>query len=532
MQKIIINDQHIPYNPGISLRKILDSTHFRVRTACRGTGSCGLCKVIIEEGKINEPTQQEILNLSKDLIEKGIRLACQVFPTQDIKIRIENLAPDSSWRSLSENEYFCSPLENYFQNKSQNFNLKKSDSNSMGLAIDLGTTHISITLWDLNTKKRLTGRIGRNKQSIFGSDVMTRVIAAHDSTEQSNHICKLAIDSISQGIHDICSREAYDSLKINLVTIVGNTPEIALLTQNNYNLLLQPKYWTEKINCETYDTKSWCSTFNISPEAIINICPTLAGFVGSDLLACIVATDMTSIKQPSLLIDFGTNTEIALWDSKKLWITSAAGGPAFEANGMTCGMTAKAGAIYHFEKNLNNYKVILNTKPKGICGSGFVDLIANMIENKIINEKGKFTCEKNNNGYAFLKEFPNIIFNLKDIDLFQRAKAAIGAGIQCLLQSAEINLNIIKKIYICGVFGRYLNISNAQKTGLLPKISKDSFQLCGNAALSGCEILLLSSDSNEKIQFVQDNSQIINMADYSKFEEFFLNNLYLRPMEF
>ena len=519
----------IPYKPGSSLRDILDLTEIRVRSACRGTGSCGLCKVLIESGEVNDPSQQELIYLDQDLVEKGVRLACQVFPTQDTCIKIENIAPKSNWRSFSVSDFFKAPIQINQQTH------KNNNPEFMGLAIDLGTTHISLTLWDLVEKKRLSGRIGLNLQYLFGADVMTRVMAATQSSHQAEEISKLAFDSISQGIYDICSREGYDSFKIKLICIVGNTPEITLLTKKNYDLLVKSKYWTSQIDYGQIDTQKCCETFNISKDANIQICSPLAGFVGSDLLAGIISTDMTSHSKPCLLIDFGTNTEIALWDGSELWVTSAAGGPAFEGCGMTSGMSAEPGAIYQVNKSDSHHnfecQVISNKKPEGICGSGFVDLIANLLDADIINDKGKFKSEKMQNGFAFLKDFQNIIIKSKDIDLFQRAKAAIGTGIQCLLTSSGLKLNQLKTIFICGVFGRYLNIGNAKKLGLLPDLDEENFQLCGNTALAGCELLLVYPEMTQKFQLIRQKAHIISMSNYSEFESLFLENLFLSPME-
>jgi uncharacterized 2Fe-2S/4Fe-4S cluster protein (DUF4445 family) len=520
----------ISYQPGISLRDILDLTEFRVRSACRGTGSCGLCRVFIENGSVNEPTQQEFIYLSKELIDKGVRLACQVFPSQDICIQIENPAPKSNWRSINFSDLYHSPVEPF-----QYSHQKKSFSPFFGLAIDLGTTHINLTLWDLVKNKRLTGRTGLNLQYIFGADVMTRVMAATQSSEQAEEISKLAFDSIGQGIFDICSREGYDSFKIQSISVVGNTPEITLLTRHNYDLLLQPEYWTSQFDYGQLDTLKCCDLFHISKNADIHICNPLAGFVGSDLLAGVLSTHMTDCSKPRLLIDFGTNTEIALWDGSNLWVTSAAGGPAFEGCGMTSGMSAVPGAIYqinngsdplNFECQIISYK-----EPEGICGSGFVDLIAHLLKADIINEKGKFQDENMQKGFAFLKDFQHILIHPKDIDLFQRAKAAIGTGIQCLLASSGLELKQLEKIYICGVFGRYLNIANAQQLGLLPDLQENKFQLCGNTALAGCELLLVYPEMTQKLQCIRDKAHIISMANYEAFESLFLENLFLCPME-
>jgi len=541
MPTLIVTSQEqqrtIFFETGSSLREILDVTDIRVRSGCRGYGSCGLCKVLIEEGSVNSPTSNESLLLTQEMLEQGIRLACQISPMQDISIRIINTAPKSDWRSLSSDSYF-----QHFSGFHMFKRVCENIQNFLGLAVDLGTTHISVTLWDMVEGKRLTGRTGLNKQCVFGSDVMTRVIAATQSEEYSHEISYLAVDSIGQAILDICSREGYDSRRIRRVSIVGNTAELGLLSEKNYDLLLQPKFWTSEIDCQPVNTLQWCILWNIFEDAVVDVISPLAGFVGSDLLAGIMATEMTVNSQDTsslrpqacLLIDFGTNTEIALWDGARLWVTSAAGGPAFEGSGLSCGMPASPGAIYQIEQNKTRFgftfKVIAGDEPEGICGSGLVDLLAGLLDAKIINAKGKFTEKITDEGFVIHKGHNTIAVKSQDIDVLQRAKGAIGAGIQCLIQSSGTDLKTLEKIYVCGAFGKCLNIKNAQKIGLLPQIPETSVQLCGNTALAGCEMLLLSSTIEQELKCLREKSCIINMSDYPEFDNLFMENLYLRPM--
>ena len=530
--KVATQDEQrtLTFVPGASLREILDVTNIRVRSGCRGNGICGLCHVVIEEGSVNKPSANERLLLTPEMLRCGIRLACQIFPLHDLSIRIDKAAPKSDWRSLSADEYF-EPLSNFHKPD----NPGSIHSDSLGIAVDLWTTHVSATLWDRVAGKRLTGRTGLNQQLLFGSDVMTRIVCASESRELSHEISQLAVDAMGKAILDICSREGYDSRRISHVSIVGNTPELALLSEKNYDLLLQPKYWTSEIDCQPEDSQQWCMAWNISPDAEVHVVSPLAGFIGSDLLAGIIATGMEKNSPVSLLIDFGTNTEIALWDGDNLWATSAAGGPAFEGSGLSCGMPAVPGAVYNIEYNPThhdfNFQVIAGDDPKGICGSGLIDLLAYMLRTGVINAKGKFTPALTHESFVLPVSHMNIAIKPQDIDVLQRAKAAIGAGIQCLLQSAGISVKQLQKIYVCGVFGRFLNIRNTQQIGLLPPISENAFQLCGNTALAGCEMLLLSPAVEQKLSALRKKSRVINMSNYFEFDTLFLENLYLRPSE-
>ena len=244
---------------------------------------------------------------------------------------------------------------------------------------------------------------------------------------------------------------------------------------------------------------------------------------------------MTAQTKVSLLIDFGTNSEIALWDGSTLWVTSAAGGPAFEGSGLSCGMPAVAGAIYQIEHNEYSQdftlQVLAGADPKGLCGSGLVDLIACLLRTGVLDRKGKLTDEMAGEGFPLLKGSQVIVMTNRDVDIFQRAKAAIGAGIRLLLKSAGITTKKLERVYVSGAFGRFLNVRNAQDIGLLPRVQPHSIELCGNTALAGCEMLLVSTNQLLKLESIRKRAHVINMSNHSEFEELFLENLYVKPME-
>lgn len=525
-------DHQIPFKMGMTIREILETTHLMATiVGCRGNGACGLCMVHIKEGKVNEIQTNEQFHLTQDQINHGIRLACQTKPLQNVQIELLYSVYKSNWRSIPENEYYLDPsikVPPFKNNKTEN------KRKSYGVAIDLGTTNISLTVWDMEKKKRVAGRLGLNGQYCYGSDIMTRLTAACKSVETVRQLGIAARNSIEEALLDIASREFIDLEEIEQVVIVGNTSMLTLLSEKNYELMLNPEYWEKKIDCQPEDSKSWGELWKISPKASINVVQPLAGFVGSDLIAGVIATQIMDQSDVTLLIDFGTNTEIALWDSKKLWVSSAAGGPAFEGCGISCGMHAKPGAIfkidwtdaqidYHFE-------VIGAEEPKGVCGSGMVDAIAYLVEKGKLNGNGKFLSHDADEGFFVLDEKHKIIINNHDIDVFQRAKAAVGTGIDCLLDNAGMNLANIKKIIVCGTFGVFLNVENAQKIGLLPKIASQNVTLAGNTALAGGEILLLNENDKDLVKNIKSKAELINLSNYPDFYDVFLKNLFLKPM--
>ncbi len=527
---VITNDiaREIPFSHGASysVRELLEAADIRIRCGCQGNGACGLCLVEIIAGNINSPTKNERLILSPEQLDRNIRLACQVTPKNDLSIRIISTVSTSNWRDLDHIP--CTP------SKLQPVAGMQSTKAAYGIAVDLGTTHISLSLWDLKHGHRLSGRTGQNPQACYGADVVTRLIAAGQSPENSRRLARMALDAIREALLDMCSRNGIDPDDVIHVAIVGNTPMLVLLTETDPQVLLQPDSWTQPIHCCPDDPQAWAHILGINPDAVIDVTPPLAGYVGSDLLAGVMTTRL--MDQPgSLLIDFGTNSEMALWDGKKLWATSAAGGPAFESYQMQCGMPAETGAICSIDMGQNStelhFRVIGGVDAIGICGSGLIDLIAILRSNGDLTPTGKFAAPHSGDGFVVQGKSPSICLTKMDVDMFQRAKAAIGVGIKTLLDKAQMRVEDMSRICICGAFGQNLNIRNAQAIGLLPETSLDRAELCGNTALAGCERLLLSPTVSADLELLRKQATVINLSQSSDFETLFLESLYLQPLK-
>lgn len=517
----------IHFNPGPTVREIIDSSNIRVRSSCGGTGSCGLCSIQMLNGASKDHTAAELNKLTVKEREQGARLACQCRPTRDLIIVIDNPAVSSSWRSLSAYEH--SPTFDRLQP------IPSSDckGNFYGVAVDLGTTQIRVSLWDLHTGKVLAGRSGLNPQSVFGADVLSRMVRAAESREHSQEMGRLATGAIAEALQDIGSKEAIDTKDVAKMVLVGNTPMISLLTGKNHKLLIKPDYWTKEVDCAPEDLVSLALSLGFREETHIEIVRPMAGFVGSDLLAGIIATQLVQGPAGSLLIDFGTNSEIALWDGEKLWITSAAGGPAFEGSGISYGMPAEPGAVYRIaprQEGSYPVEVIGGGAARGICGSGLVDIIACLLSSGQLKKNGRFTLDIGEQGFPVLPGEEGVYLKKGDVDLFQRAKGGIAAGTKCLMKRAALKIKELQRVCVCGAFGTFLNIENAQAIGLLPAIPARQLELCGNTALTGCERLLFSS-AQKVVQSLKQKAELVNMAGDMDFEQQFIENLFLQPMQ-
>lgn len=518
-------DRCIPFSTGRSVREILDETDIRVRAGCNGKGACGLCRIrlIGDQGVALSPT--ELLTLDADLIAQGVRLACQVQVDNDMVIEIINPAPRSVWRRLEDDWPEKAGLNGGPAGEADS-------SHSLGAAIDVGTTHISIAVHDLATGRRLAGLRGLNPQAVAGSDVLTRLQAAVTGG-QSDNLGRLVVRAIGEGLHDIGTREGIDLRRITRVVMAGNTAMLALLSGRNGELLLQPGYWSRLIDCRPLDTASWLDAWQIDPHGVIEVLPPVAGFVGSDLLSGVMATRLTEGGPGALFIDFGTNSEVALWDGTTLWVTSAAGGPAFEGCGMSCGMPADPGAIFRVHGFHGGggmkYEVIGDAEPLGLCGTGMIDLLACLVREGIVNAKGQFVRPDSQSDFVLPLNGSTMAIGKKDVDTFQRAKAAIGVAVRILLAKAGLDYSQVQRLAIAGIFGQHLDIANAVAIGLLP-VLPGIVETTGNAALAGCEEILLLPERKQRLEQVMNNAVMINLAACEDFAELFLDHLFLMPI--
>jgi len=468
---------------------------------------------MIIEGKTNALTESEKLHLNHTQLRNGIRLACQVVLQGNLEIKLIDTQSSNHWQFKSSEH-------------------KKSGQeviSPVGIAVDLGTTHIRLSIVCLKTGKSLSKGYCLNPQVPYGSDIMTRLQSADESVKIAQKMCNTTLDTIGEGIWRSCLETGMTLKAIEKIAIVGNTAMIALLTGERFHELLQPENWARYVDLSFSHEDQWKTLWGLSENVEINIIPSLSGFVGSDLLAGIISTNLKQENKKKMLVDFGTNSEIALWDSSTLWITSAAGGPAFEGSGMSCGIPAEKGAIYQtaIDHESIAYKVIGQISPRGICGSGTVDLIADLLRLGIVLPTGRF-IKSNPPYYEILKEKNDTIKLTKaDIDLFQRAKSAVATGIFCLVKQAGISFSELDTLYIGGAFGGVLDIRKAIAVGLIPPVNPDKVLIVEDMALKGCEKILMDSKWHEQIDAIKGKANPLNLSRRDDFYDLFLQNLYL-----
>ncbi|WIM06683.1 MAG: ASKHA domain-containing protein [Candidatus Nitricoxidivorans perseverans] len=514
----------LTFDPGPSLRDILDATDYRVRSACPGLGACGLCRVRWLAGDGGPITPAEWLQLGDAPLAEGLRLACQCRPGGDATVELLSLAAPSDWHVPPAGLISAAALS-----PASDRALPSGIAHPLGVAVDVGTSHLTIAVSDLSSGRPLALRFGRNPQGRYGADVVTRLVAAEDPAVAAR-LAAAVREAIGAALADVGAREGLDLHRIGRVAIVGNTAMLALLAGRNHQLLLQPSQWTRPLDCAPADA-AWASDWGIAAEADIEAEPPLGGFVGSDLLAGLVATRLTEGRAPAAFIDFGTNSEIALWTGEQLWVTAAAGGPAFETGPGRAGMPAEPGAVYRVTfdgAGRPACAILAGDRARGLCGSGLVDLVAGLRRAGTLTATGKFSGGEAS--YPLSAGDQTLSLDWRDVDALQRAKGAIGAGIAVLCSRAGVASADLRRVVAAGLFGRYLDVANAQAIGLLPDVAADRVELAGNTALAGAVGLLLSRRAREEAARCRAGARLVNLAREPGFDEAFLENLYLQPM--
>ena len=520
--------QRIAVAEGQSVREALDTTHLRVRAACGGTGTCGACVVCLIGGEVSPPTLAEYLKLPPDERAAGMRLACQLRLRGAAEIRLDQPAPPSPWKSIAPENLNCI-----------SGHLPDLPGPIYGVAVDLGTTHIRVALWDRRQGKRIASRRGLNPQGSFGADVLNRLEAARAHPAHAHEMAQQARTAIIQAVRDILARDVGEVTpmlaEIGQVLIVGNTAMLALLSGHGGAALADPDNWQRPINCQPVDPSAWQAQW-LMPHAEIVLPDPVAGFVGSDLVADLLATGLAEGPAGALLLDVGTNTEIALWDGRHLHVTSVPGGPAFEGGGIRYGMPAEAGAIYSVQTTDDGddyvYQTIAGSTARGFCGSGLVDAIAVLLATGKLKPSGRFAVSPGSEGYALDPTNPRTVITGTDIDAFQRAKAATAAAMAQLLAQAGMGWGDLRRLCVCGAFGHTLNIAHAQAVGLLPRIAPGFIELSAEASLAGCERALLYSNSAQQFAALTAKIKATNLSLAAGYEDLYINHLRLRPVDF
>lgn len=399
-------------------------------------------------------------------------------------------------------------------------------------AFDIGTTTVAGQLVDLNTGNILGSRIAFNKQVGYGSDIITRIIFG-STPEGLQKLNEAVLDNINEIIEDLARANKVNIADIYAIVYAGNMTMTHLLLKIDPANIRKAPYIPTTTVFETINASE--ASIEINPKGVAAFLPGVTTYIGGDIVSGVLACGLAEKEEISLLIDIGTNGEIVLGNREWMIGAAASAGPAFEGSGLTCGMKAVKGAIQkaRIDKELNvEVLTIGDAKPKGICGSGYIDLLCQMLKTGVIGRNGKINRDlkskkirKTETGYEFVVA-DKIVITDDDIENLKRSKGAVYSAIIALLNKVEKKLDDIKKIYIAGGFGNYLNIENAIFIGLLPDADRKKYEFIGNSSLAGARMSLLSHDAFMKTREIYKNITYVDLSSEPNYMDEYVASLF------
>jgi uncharacterized 2Fe-2S/4Fe-4S cluster protein (DUF4445 family) len=368
----------------------------------------------------------------------------------------------------------------------------------------------------------------------YGEDVISRI--AHAAQHNETALLAAAVrDGINANLKALYERQDIHVNHVCDMTVVGNTAMHHLALGLSPVGLGQAPF--APAAAEPLTLRASELGIDMNPDGGVHFPPPIAGFVGSDALAVVAATHLAGKKKPSMAIDIGTNTEIALAHDGRVTVTSCASGPAFEGYQIRNGMKAVAGAIERVkitpDGEATEIVTIAGAEPIGICGSGVVDLLAGLVHAGVVDKSGRMQLDhprvrKGEEGNEYLvTEGPHgdIVFTQHDVRSLQLAKGAIHAGWELLMASLEVPLEQLDTVYIAGAFGNYLDLSAAQYLGLFPPVETKRVAFVGNAAGVGAQMALIDARARKRMARLRDRIEFLDLATDKRFLDVFSSRL-------
>ena len=593
------SNQSFKVPPGVSVFDAASWNGIAIDSTCGGHGTCKKCKVQITEG-IVPISRLDIRAFSQEELKNGWRLACVARATENLAITVPPMttrpkaatvgvgrqvilrpAVQKRYLELSEptlqdqrpdiqrvldaiDDFELKVEFSVLQKlpkilRSANFkltavivddtliDLEPGDTSSIkfGIAFDLGTTTVVATLLDLETGTPASVKSMLNKQQPFGADVISRISATMLDETALDKLRLAAQNTLSELANEVCETANIEPVNVYEISVAGNATMIHLA------LGVDP----EPVGVAPFITASqhWpillASEYGvqINPNAKAYTFPSLGAYVGGDIVAGVLATGMDRDKRVRLFIDVGTNCEIVLSSGDTILTTAAPAGPAFEAASIKCGMRAAEGAIEVIKINQGavEIQVIGEVQPVGICGSGLVDAVSELVKIGFLDSSGRFVDDD-----SALKIQPNLASKLitlengerifvlhgdaseplvyltqRDVRELQFAKASIATGWKILLEQLEIQESEIQQVLLAGSFGSYLSPASAVNIGLVPKLPILRILSAGNVAGEGAKMALLSQSERKGAETVIEEIEYVELSDRSDFNDKFIEQL-------
>ena len=498
-----------------------------VDNPCNGKGKCGKCKVRVLSGECSPLTEEEKKILSTEEIDSGVRLSCLANPVSDCEVEL--------MQKVLEHKVLTTGAMPEFE--------KDGDLTGYGFAIDIGTTTVVASLVNLETGEELASASDINAQKHFGLDVLTRITYEYENPDTgAQELQNAIVDSLNKLMADACKKAKVDVSEIAKINVAANCTMMHMLLGVDARSIGKSPYEPVFRDAKTMPASE--VGLNGSERCVLYCLPHVSAYIGADIVAGAYVCQMQKSTDNELFIDIGTNGEIVLARGGELFSCSCAAGPALEGMNISSGMRAATGAVE--EVQIRADKIELQTigkaRPEGICGSGILAVVRELVVNKIILKSGVFVkleeLEDTDWRRKYIRlngtkrelvmcEDPEILVTQSDVRQVQMAKGAILSGFMALLNEANITMEDLDRVYIAGQFGAHLSVDSLVGSGILPACVQDKLTYVGNSSKTGAYMTLLSKKVTEEIEALAKKINYLELSNLDNYER-----LYSECMQF
>jgi uncharacterized 2Fe-2S/4Fe-4S cluster protein (DUF4445 family) len=591
MSRIIVADRNIEIHApeGKNLLDILISRKIFVDNPCGGNGICGKCKILLLDGNLPPPSESERSALSAEEIASNCRLACAVQPAGDITIKVpheerehkilsDGFMPNFSFEASVRKKLVTiskqtlsdhAPYEKLFAEASGVGeldlsilrNLSPSDGEwtlvfcedkligvepgdttdkIYGIALDIGTTTVVASLVDITAGKELAVQSVINPQKLRGLDVLSRIAYIQERGEDGKReLQRVIAEALGEMIEKLCDESGVESRRVYLVSVAANATMLHLFLGIDPTSMGRAPFSPVFVRGKKIRASDVGLT--LANGAVIHCLPSVSSYIGADIVAGVYVCGMAKERdgRKILFIDIGTNGEIVLARDGRLLSCSCAAGPALEGMNISCGMRAAVGAVEDIKITgcEIGLKVIGNAPPVGICGSGILGAVRELLEVGLIRENGSLLREKDlqpsdprrslcfsRNGKPAIRlcgEPCEIFITQDDIRQVQLAKGAILSGFLVLLESAGLGMNDLDRVLVAGQFGAHLPAESLTGCGILPGVLKDRIEYLGNSSKTGAYIAMMSLPARMEMEALSELIEYVELSVYPNYERIF-----------
>jgi len=540
---LTINGQSIQATDGRSLFDYAEAMGIDVPTSCRKQGKCKECMVEVVDGMsalsaIAEPERH---------LKGNFRLSCQSCVTaaeghvrchtmRRGHMRIER---HSFGLPIGNRELALDPAvtRNGDRILIDGVEVERSTGPILGIAMDLGTTTVVLRLLDLETGELIANTSFENPQRFGGSEVMSRI--AYDT----EHPGKLLMRTLAGYLTHAIEKFPVDPKTIYEMVVVGNSTMRDLFFRQSVYSIGQTPYQSiteiemaEGLRTTTSLSQSGLrSLLPIHPKARVYGAPVISGHVGADAAACMLAVDLAHEERLIAVMDIGTNTELIVGNKHRILAASCPAGPAFEGGAIACGMPALDGAIEAVaiaDDGTFQLNVIGGVSPEGICGSGLVDLLSELLRTGRMNDMGRFEDDIHRIALHHGNAPDEDIFLLEsDVNELAQAKGANVAGLHAVFSSYGIEFDDVEVFYLAGGFGRNIRVEASKRIGLVPSLNSSKIVQAGNTAIEGATIALLSKRMRQELEDLVKRVEHCRLETHPDFFNFFVEGCQFKPVE-